>query len=204
MSLLKGKQIKDTTVDLTKLSGLGTVALVDGAVFTLPTGNITAPSSVVNRDYVDSAITTAGGDTTSLETRVSLDEVALTNEGTTRSTADASLATIDGSLETRISLDEVALTTAVTSLEEAISPEGSILTEPFTGASASGVQGAYIMGLGSSVEGGDENLVYSLTVNGKFETVTSVAGSNVTFAADYALDADDEIIIKYVSEHHIA
>ena len=38
MSLLKGKQIQDTSIDLTKLSGTGSVALTDGADFTLPTG----------------------------------------------------------------------------------------------------------------------------------------------------------------------
>jgi len=216
MSLLKGKQIKDTSVDLTKLSGTGSVALTDSASFTLPTGIITASYSVVNKDYVDNSV---GGDLTSLETRVSSDEVDLSSEIVTRSTADASLTTrlsteevtrssADASLSTRVSIDEAGLSTelitrsnAVTSLEEAMQREFSVSTEVFAGNIMGGSLGAYTATVVSSVEDADADLVYSVTVNGKYEKVTNVTTNVITFAADYALDATDEVIVKYVAAH---
>jgi len=54
MPLLHGKQIQNTSVNLNKLTGTGSLILQTGATFQVPTANITTALDVVNKYYVDS------------------------------------------------------------------------------------------------------------------------------------------------------
>lgn len=53
MPLLHGKQIQNASVILNKLSGTGSLVLQTGAVFQVPTANITSATDIVNKQYVD-------------------------------------------------------------------------------------------------------------------------------------------------------
>ena len=53
MPLLHGKQLQNSSVILNKLSGTGSLVLQTGAVLQVPLANISNPTDVVNKQYVD-------------------------------------------------------------------------------------------------------------------------------------------------------